>query len=756
MEHALARRPWLSPLVLAILTVIFLRPVILPPQPGAVLDGKDLQDMFYPLQTFIRETLRAGDLPLWNPHQFAGHPVIGNPHAALFYPPNWLAWLAGVPRGMGLVLALHTWFGAWGAACLMQNFGASRVGALLAGVIFSMSGWAAAHYYPGHYNLLMVFAWIPWIMWAYRAALVRGTWAALLPGMGGLGLALLAGYPPLVVYLGFGLIALWVEHVVQAAEGAALRAAWYAGWRLAALGVGGLILGAALVVPAAELTHVASREAGDLEFANTFALPPAQYLSLALPGLFGRPGQEPYHYWGADFYEEHNAYAGLLPLLAIPLMFRWMRREAWTFYGLIAFGLVLAIGVEGTLLPLLVRWVPGLGMFRVPARALLFVMLGMAGLTALLITALQGASLDERRSALRPALRRWIPAAAATAFGLAVVFAGWYASASHVEPMPLRAFIVAGTLATAGVILSGIWVVLWLWTRPDPAAPKWALGLAALLIVLDAWHVGLPVIGVSQVVEPGMWAGARGNIPTGADARVLQVVPPGGPVNLASVTGHLHVIGYDPLPLATFETLHETGDPNDPLSRANRLLGVRYLLSSEPFEHPDYELIGIAYDTFYYERVDPFPRAWVASEIVVEPDDGAAARRLMDEATDLRATAVVDRAITCPAGEDGSAAITAYEANEVIVETSGGGGLLVLSDQYYPGWRATVDGEAAEVVRADVALRGVCVPAGEHTVRFVYRPLSLYAGVAISAAGWVAWLAAVVIAWRRGLLAAPG
>src|SRR5581483_10461600 len=100
---------------------------------------------------------------------------------------------------------------------------------------------------------------------------------------------------------------------------------------------------------------LSSRTEADLAFSNTFALPPAQYLSLALPGFFGNPKVGPYFYWGADFYQEFMAYAGLLPLLAIPLSFRCRRRENWFFLGLIALGLVLAVGLDGALLPLLVR-----------------------------------------------------------------------------------------------------------------------------------------------------------------------------------------------------------------------------------------------------------------------------------------------------------------------------------------------------------------------------------------------------------------
>jgi len=59
-------------------------------------------------------------------------------------------------------------------------------------------------------------------------------------------------------------------------------------------------------------------------------------------------------------------------------------------------------------------------------------------------------------------------------------------------------------------------------------------------------------------------------------------------------------------------------------------------------------------------------------------------------------------------------------------------GFLVTSDAYYPGWRASIDGRDAWLYRADYAIRGVMVPAGEHTVRFEYRPRSFYLGAAIS------------------------
>jgi hypothetical protein len=544
----------------------------------------------------------------------------------------------------------------------------------------------------------------------------------------------------MVVYMVICLVALWVYQVVQADN--VLREAWFAGRTLAIIGIGGLILGAALLLPSLELTSLSSRSEADLAFSNTFALPPAQYISLALPGFFGNPKVGPYYYWGADFYQEFTAYAGLLPLLAIPLALRWRRRENWFFLGLVAFGLILAIGLDGALLPLLVRWVPGFGMFRTPGRFLFFVMLGMSGLTALLVTSLQTSDPETRREMLSAAVKLWVPLAAIIAFVSAIFFAGWFASASHNEPMPLRAFIISGSLASAGVILLGVWLVFWLWSDPAPQAMRWALLLTVIVVILDAWHVGIPIVTVSQIKEDDVWAGARITVPTGADARV---VAPNATENEASLTGHLNVAGYDPLVIDPLHKLQAIGDINDPTTPVNTLLGVKYLLVTKPYDSANWELIGINNGGIFYRHKDTFPRAWFAQNPQVESNDDAIRLHIASGKEDLQANVYLDRPLTCSSSGSGSAAITDYKADSVEIKTSGGGGVLTLSDQYYPGWQAMVDGQPTDIVRADTVFRAVCVPAGDHTVRFDYRPNSLIIGVVLSTIGWLLLLILTVL-----------
>jgi uncharacterized membrane protein YfhO len=116
---------------------------------------------------------------------------------------------------------------------------------------------------------------------------------------------------------------------------------------------------------------------------------------------------------------------------------------------------------------------------------------------------------------------------------------------------------------------------------------------------------------------------------------------------------------------------------------------------------------------------------------------------------DLRRTAVLqDIQAPLPAGTGGSAAITRYEDDRVTMR-SHGSGMLVLSDSWYPGWRAKVDGRDAKVERVDYLLRGVRVGPGAHTVEMTYRPLSFRIGWIVSLLTAIALGLAVIRGRRR-------
>jgi hypothetical protein len=120
----------------------------------------------------------------------------------------------------------------------------------------------------------------------------------------------------------------------------------------------------------------------------------------------------------------------------------------------------------------------------------------------------------------------------------------------------------------------------------------------------------------------------------------------------------------------------------------NTLLGVKYVLATQPFDHPEFELIGIAYGSYYYARREPFPRVWIAENVIVEANDAVVRERLLSLDTNSLQTVYLDRALDCAGDGDegGTAAISAYGPNEVTITADGDGGCW-FSRPVLSGWR---------------------------------------------------------------------
>ena len=203
---------------------------------------------------------------------------------------------------------------------------------------------------------------------------------------------------------------------------------------------------------------------------------------------------------------------------------------------------------------------------------------------------------------------------------------------------------------------------------------------------------------------------------------------------------------------------------------AFRFEGMGGELSSKPFEQ-----VAEVDGTLIYENPSAAPRAFVVHDVTVVPDIDAgeaafeaASDRFGNGALRVNGFDVTERAIVeaesdqIPAalsvGQPGCAVvadevkITKYESDEVRLQVeSACTGLVVLSDTYFPGWQATVNGESAEIHPTDMAFRGVVVGPGRSEVVFRYRPASFRSGVIVAFAAVGTMLAAWIIPvlWRR-------
>jgi hypothetical protein len=156
-------------------------------------------------------------------------------------------------------------------------------------------------------------------------------------------------------------------------------------------------------------------------------------------------------------------------------------------------------------------------------------------------------------------------------------------------------------------------------------------------------------------------------------------------------------------------------------------------------------------DVKIYENLDVLPRGFVVHQVEVIPDDDQAVARMRNPAFDPAQTVVLTGGEPLAGEGDATVEMVSYAPEEIVVDvTTDAPGYLVLTDTFYPGWRATVDGEPAEISRADVAFRALRLEPGAHRVEFCYRPTSVRWGIWISGAAFLLWLAALVWAlWRR-------
>jgi hypothetical protein len=183
-----------------------------------------------------------------------------------------------------------------------------------------------------------------------------------------------------------------------------------------------------------------------------------------------------------------------------------------------------------------------------------------------------------------------------------------------------------------------------------------------------------------------------------------------------------------------------------------QLLNLRYLTTDAPVETPLLSEVERGGRGVVYEIERRVPHAWFPGSVETTRDTADALRRVL-EMDDPLAGVVVETDRAPPAGA-GEASVVSLEPDELVLDVlAERPGLLFVSEIWHPSWIATVDGEPTEVLRANVAFRGVIVPEGSHEVRFRYSAAEFRLGFGLSAFGLLlagAVLLSGVVTWWRG------
>lgn len=372
----------------------------------------------YVWKQFIRQSVAAGELPLWNPYLFGGAPFLATGQNAAFYPFSLFFLVLPLAKAYGWYTVSQLWLAGALAYFLGRALGVSRPGSFIAGLAYQGCGFllVSAAVFP---MMIGAAAWLPLLLACLERVVRVSTapagagktlpWAAL--GGLALGCQILAGHIEITYYtlLVMAAFAGWrlVSRLRQ--QGYRGMRAWGrpAGW-LIALVLLGLMLGGIQFIPFFEVGQANFREgSATLAEVRGWAYPYRRVLAFALPNFFGNPAHHTYRdllsgeqvtfdlnayeqpnpngagssSWGIKNYVEGGAYLGILPML-LAMVGAWSgggsgRRSAKWFFGLlILFSLAFIFGTP--LYGLLYYGLPGINQLHSPFRWVFPLSLGVA------------------------------------------------------------------------------------------------------------------------------------------------------------------------------------------------------------------------------------------------------------------------------------------------------------------------------------------------------------------------------------------
>lgn len=770
---------------------------------GRAFYERDIQLAWQPQVSVFVHCLFSGSWPVWDPFLGFGQPLLGDPSGQLLYPPTWLN-LFMVPWTYYTVFVVaHALLGLAGVYVLSRRLGVSEPGAFVASVIWMLSGPTLSlvnlyHHFAGA-------TWIPWVVVAADRAFRSGRWR----DVAWLGLAfgaqLLAGSAEMAA----ASVILAALHAALSIVDwrtplARSNRRLLGGAVLAGLLASGMA--AAQWLPTAEVARRSQRQRLDESERTLWSVHPVAGVETILPMSLGAlplradrrvaffDGREPFL---LSIYLGMPA-VGLITAAAV--VGRQRRLAVTCTLG----ALLLAFGRHTPVYAIASTAVPFLGSFRYPAKAMAVVALGWA--------LMAGIGFDAWRArAPHPAVRwRWILGVtiAAVLLGATVLALVYFAPARlsallfH-EPDPygrppseiLRApaldlsvgviatVLVAGLMAVrilrprrAGVVATAVALLamgelFWVHRAENPTAPRELLAyrppvLADMrqddgrrLYVYDyagfeakaEQHLGRASPYTLARVPPGQTRGL-------AQALALRLYPLPPQPAIWGLYGSFELDGrrlYPPYLADLTGFLRVTEGTAEHL-RLLRLGAVREVVALHERGFEDLTPVA-TFESLFPEPIrlfrvpDPLPRAYVVGGSRAADGRFALERVLVDPAFDPeREVVLADGAPTAPpAGFTGRARILELRPDRMRVEvTTSHDGWLVLVDAYDPGWRATLDGRPVPVLRANYAFRAVRAPAGTHVIEQVYRPHSVWAGLALSASALAA--ASLILIRDRG------
>lgn len=707
---------------------------------------------FYPSRSLLgRELAGSRTLPLWNPYQMCGAPFLADFQSAVLYLPNWLFAVIPPASAFGWLAFLHLFAAGSFTYLFLRGLGLRRSASTFGGVAFMLSGFAIT------WLELPVFLstaiWLPLALHYSRVAHDTGQGRYTAVAGIAIGLSLLGGHPQIAFY---GLLAVGLYWLYLASG--RHKTSLFRTLVLAGLTFGfGIALAAPQIYPAIELAQFSHRGGAfptmqGYAAYSSLALPWRNLVSLFIPYFFGNPAKGSF-----TEFAEYCGYIGILPLLlafsAFGLKDR-ARKQAWFFGGLAVLALLMALGTG--INRLFYFGIPGFSHSGSPSRVLFLFMFSTAVLGAIGLDRIMKD--DDKRANL---LRITLPGAAVLITGIVLTHLNLQRAAGEYTERDLFNAIMPEFSLFIVFLLAGLAVLI----LPIVGKVSRQVGGVITLVVLAADLLAFGASYNTMCSPSEVYAktpttallakgSGYGRIMPLNDRWSLNEFPKAVlPPNAGTAYGLFDVQGYDSLYPVRYKALldavggHDSCPPengnmlfaSNPQSPVYDLMGVKWIVSRQPMKGARKMPDGC----YLYRNTDTLPHAFLVHTIEYADDEECLARMTkgqMDPRVVVLANANdaerldpwkldFDGKPDKPAASD-SVIILDYECNRVrMAVRASQPSVLVLTDQFFPGWTASVDKKRVEITQVDYLFRGVPVRTGMHTVEFAYFPESYDKGL---------------------------
>jgi hypothetical protein len=730
----------------------------------------------YAFREFGASMLKATHaFPQWNPYIFGGLPYVAAMHGDIFYPTFLLRLLMPTDVAMTWSFMIHLFLAGLFTYYFVR---ASRFGfypALFAGVSYMMSGQLASLVSPGHDGKLYVSALFPLTLWLLTLCVRDGrrwAWGVLAVTIG---LAVLSPHPQLLQYLLLASAAFTIHLGISAVRRGDLTRKQITIRFLFALGAVtlGLLMGAIQYLPVKEYVPWSPRAGGLADYASaiSYAWPIRELFDAYLPQFTGMIEG----YWGENAIHLHSDYLGVTALLLAGAAFSRLGRDPrkgfiifWAVTIVIA--LLWALGGDTPFYHIPYAIIPGTKYFRAPATVFFVGMMGISVLGAAGVERVLTRELSYRY------VIAWLVIAALIGglgvLGILTDFAQALAPEDMLDAVNANAgAVVYGALRSfVFVLLAVVAIAIYKKRKLSMAVAGWSL---ALIAAVDSWTIMKNYWIFSPPAEVTYKSNAAIDR-VKADPQPSRVLTlelkdvPFRDTDLEADGLMVHkvraVLGYHGNQLGRYNDLLDKDEDFQEVLKPRiwELFNIRYLMTNVPNAErafPGAQLIvgpvkdAAGSDVYLYSLPGENPYSWVVPALAKAGDESVKST-LMHPSFDVRSAALFasDAPVEGPSALQImplplpiKSTVTHYEPGKVSISLSDRApahSALLVSENYYPGWHAMVDGKPAPIGRADYTLTGVQLPEGARNIELWFDNSTYERGKIVTL---IAIVAAVVL-----------